>query len=240
MPLSLPHAILLDLDDTIIDDSGPIAACWKDACAGVCSTSGGVDADAVYHAIETTRAWFWADPERHRRGRLDLHAASDEVAARSLEAMGSADPVLAGKIAARYRERREAAWQPLPAALDTVRWLRESGCRLALVTNGGAATQRRKIARFGLAGLFDAILIEGELGYGKPDPRVYTDALEALAVDAAGAWMIGDHLEWDVAQPQKMGLRGIWIDVRGRGLPDSSTVDPYRIVRQLAELPHLG
>ena len=40
--------------------------------------------------------------------------------------------------------------EPLPDAIDTVRWLRDSGRRLALLTNGAAAAQRRKIARFGL------------------------------------------------------------------------------------------
>jgi putative hydrolase of the HAD superfamily len=232
----LPQAILLDLDDTIIDDSGPIPGCWEGACAGACTEFEGIDVEEVYRAIERTRAWFWSDPERHRRGRLDLEGASEEVAARSLEAIGAPNPVLAGRIAARYRERRETAWQPLPFALETVRWFRESGCRLALVTNGGAATQQRKIARFGLADLFDAILIEGELGYGKPEPRIYEQALAALAAKPANAWMIGDHLEWDVAQPQELGLRAIWIDVRGRGLPSAAPVRPYRVVRQLSDL----
>ena len=236
----LPSAVLLDLDDTIIDDTGPIARCWREACAGACRDAGDIDPDALYRAIERTRDWFWSDPDRHRRGRLDLHGASEEVARRAVEEMGAADVRLAGTIAAAYRVRREEAWQPLPAAVDTVKWLRESGCRLALVTNGGAETQRRKIARFGLAGLFDAILIEGELGYGKPDPRVYARALDELGVDPADAWMIGDHLEWDVAQPQRMGLQGIWIDLRGRGLPEAPAVRPYRVVRQLAELRELG
>ena len=57
---------------------------------------------------------------------------------------------------------------PLPDAIDTVRWLRESGRRLALLTNGAAVAQRRKIARFELADLFDAILVEGELGSESP------------------------------------------------------------------------
>ena len=110
--------------------------------------------------------------------------------------------------------------EPLPDAIETVRWLRESGRRLALLTNGAAAAQRRKIARFEIADLFDAILVEGELGFGKPDERVYQRALSALDVKPADAWMVGDNLEWDVAAPQKLGMSGVWIDARGRGLPD--------------------
>ena len=109
-------------------------------------------------------------------------------------------------------------------------------CALALVTNGSAATQRAKVVRFGLAGLFDSILIEGELGFGKPDPRIYAEALRALDVTPADTWMVGDNLEWDVAQPQRMGMSGIWIDVRGAGLPPGCPVPPSRIVRALSDL----
>ena len=128
---------------------------------------------------------------------------------------------------------------PLPDAIETVRWLRESGRRLALLTNGAAAAQRRKIERFEIADLFDAILVEGELGFGKPDERVYRRALSALGAKPADAWMVGDNLEFDVAAPQKLGMSGVWIDARGRGLPGDSAVKPDYIVRSLADLRSL-
>jgi putative hydrolase of the HAD superfamily len=98
--------------------------------------------------------------------------------------------------------------------------------------------QRRKIDRFGLAAHFDAILIEGEVGFGKPDPRVYHRALDVLAVAPGDTWMVGDNLEWDVAEPQRQGIFGIWIDVRGAGLPRGHEVRPDRIIRTLSELRH--
>jgi putative hydrolase of the HAD superfamily len=234
--MRLPRALLLDLDDTILNDSEGIADCWKDACSSCGSELGDVGPELVYPAIEKTRAWFWADAARHREGRLDLDAAAREIVRISLDGLGAPDPAVATKIAARYRAHREARLTPFPGALETLQWFRESGCRLALVTNGAAAAQRGKIARFGLGELFDAILIEGELGFGKPDPRTYELALKELAMTPADAWMVGDNLEWDVVQPQRMGLLGIWVDVRGAGLPDANGVRPDRIVRRLSEL----
>ena len=48
--------------------------------------------------------------------------------------------------------------------------------------------------------------------------------------------MAGDHLEFDVEAPQRLGLRGVWVDRAGRGLPVESTVRPDRIIRALGEL----
>jgi putative hydrolase of the HAD superfamily len=232
----LPRAVLLDLDDTILDDTGGISSCWLGACVAHQSAMGGVDPVTVYEAIERMRQWYWSDAERHRVGRLDLAAARREVVQLSLAEIGIYAPELAEKVGDSYHALRDAGIQPFADAIATVRWLRASGCRLALLTNGGAQAQRGKITRFDLAPLFDAILIEGELGFGKPDPRVYTTALDALGVPPAEAWMVGDNLEWDVAEPQRQGILGIWVDVRGAGLPSGQTVRPDRIIRRLSEL----
>jgi len=233
---SLPRALLLDLDDTILDDSSLVDGCWREACADHAGRLGPFQADGVAEAIRTMSRWFWADPERHRAGRLELNAARREVVRMALLEMGIADAALAADIGDGYSHRRDSRMEPLPDAIDTVRWFRESGCRLALLTNGAGPAQRRKIARFGLEVLFDAILVEGELGFGKPDERVYHQALKALNVLPAGAWMVGDNLEWDVAAPQKLGIVGVWIDRRGSGVPATSRIVPDRVVSALSAL----
>jgi putative hydrolase of the HAD superfamily len=233
---TLPRAVLLDLDDTILDDSGNISSCWLDACRAHRSDLGALDPVALYDAIERVREWYWADADRHRAGRLDLAAARREVVQMALRDLGVDDGALAQRIGDRYHQLRDAGLQPFADAVETVRWLRSCGCKLALLTNGAGPMQRGKISRFGLADLFDAILIEGEVGFGKPDPRVYAGALEALGVAAGDTWMVGDNLEWDVAEPQRQGIRGIWIDVWGRGVPPRHPVSPDRIIRRLSDL----
>jgi putative hydrolase of the HAD superfamily len=232
----LPRAVLLDLDDTILDDSGSISSCWLEACRAHASAMGALDPVVVYDAIERVREWYWADPERHRVGRLDLAAARRDVALIALKEVGLDDAALAGRIGDTYHVLRDGRLQPFADAIETVAWLRKSGCRLALLTNGSAAMQRDKINRFSLSDLFDLILIEGEVGYGKPDPRVYARALDTFHVAPIDAWMVGDNLEWDVAQPQRLGIYGIWVDAGGSGLPPGSPVQPDRIIRRLSDL----
>jgi putative hydrolase of the HAD superfamily len=240
MKLRSPKALLLDLDDTILDDTGNVEACWDTALESCAPELGDLDTRALRATIRSTSRWYWSDPERHRIGRLNLAVARREVVRLALLDHGRDDAGLASAIGDVYSREREAGIQLFPEAVETVRWCRQAGYRLALLTNGSAAAQRAKLSRFRLDDLlFDAILVEGELGFGKPDPRVYRLALQALDTDPVDTWMIGDNLEWDVLQPQRMGITGIWINGRGEQLPASIERHPACVIRSLSDVRQL-
>ena len=49
-----PRALLLDLDDTILDDSSGVAAAWQTVCASAAQRLAGLDADHLNATIRTT------------------------------------------------------------------------------------------------------------------------------------------------------------------------------------------
>lgn len=234
---SLPKGLLCDLDDTILDLSGARDQVLRAVCAEVAGRTGAVEPNALFDAVDRRANWYWSDAVRHHRGRMDLRAAFQDIMLTALRELGVDRPELARAIAERYRGLREERYRVFPGALETLTRLRARGVRLALVTNGTAQDQRRKIERFDLAGYFDGAFIEGEQGVGKPHSEIYERALAALGCRPAEAWSIGDNLEWDVFAPQRLGIYGIWVDRRGRGLPAESEARPDRIVRSIAELP---
>lgn len=237
MPLSQPpRAILFDLDDTLLDDTGDVVQLWRDVTFEA-AERGRIDGEKLLREIERVRLWYWDDPERHREGRQDLRAATRWIVREAVHSsVGTEHVELGDWIAEVYRDRRDAALRLFPGAAATIERVRTAGVRTALLTNGSAAAQRDKIERFDLARHFDSILIEGELGWGKPDPRVYRRALADLGLEAAETWMVGDNLEWDVAAPQRLGIYGIWIDHKGNGVPPERAVRPDRIIRRIDEL----
>lgn len=228
-----PRAFLVDLDDTLLDYSGGADRCWE--AAGACAPAA-LDRAMVVAALAEARRWFWSDPARHRRERVDMLGAWTKIAAVALARCGAEDPESAAAIAREYARRRRERWRLFPDARPWLEHARRRGVPLALVTNGDARQQRDKIERHDLVRYFETIVIEGELGAGKPDEIVYQKALVVLGTAPEETAMVGDHLEFDVAGPQRLGMTGIWLDREGAGLPANSTARPHRIIRTLTEL----
>jgi len=83
------------------------------------------------------------------------------------------------------------------------------------------------------------VVIEGEFGCGKPDARVYRHALETLGAHPRDAWMVGDHLVWDVLGAKQVGVSAAWLDRSRQGLPADAPVVPDRSFGSLADLTTL-
>jgi putative hydrolase of the HAD superfamily len=235
-----PRAILFDLDETILTfgrrrDQLTVVA--KDFVA----PGDGATVDRLAETVDLHMAAFWADAERREVWRQRPVEAMRTLVAEAFSALASAGASDLGQAAAHqfadaFRTLRTAGIQPFPGAIETLDALRATGVPMALITNGPTEIQRAKIDRFDLARRFDHVQIEGECGFGKPQPRAYRHALDRLGAACHEAWIVGDNLEWEVAAPQKLGLFAIWCDAYGTGLPPDGGVSPDRIIRSLTEL----
>jgi HAD superfamily hydrolase (TIGR01509 family) len=94
--------------------------------------------------------------------------------------------------------------------LTTLRTLRSLGIKLGIITNGPSVWQHRKIEAAGISPLFDAIVISGNEGVEKPDPRIFALALERCGATAAESMFIGDHPVADIGGAKAAGLVPVW------------------------------
>ncbi len=238
MPSELPSAIIFDLDDTILSDDAVSDSCWEQVCR---KFAGSIDklnlsSDGLLTEIRQVRRWFWDDPVRSRRGGLDLVAARQEILSLAFTQLGVQAPALVQEIVDVYMGLKSTTAQLFPGALDTLAALGQRGIKLALISNGNANEQRAKVQRAALEPLFESILIGGEFGVAKPDPRVFHHTLDQLQATPAETWMVGDNLVNDIAGAQAVGIYGVWVDWRGSGLPEDSTVTPDHTIRSIVEL----
>jgi putative hydrolase of the HAD superfamily len=234
MPLpGLPSVLLFDLDDTILRFTAGQPNFWALALREHLPERS--DHGALLAAIRVASDEFWEPAERAFWGRQNMQEARRGIARAALSAHGVALNCCE-RIADDMTRWKEDAVRPFDGALETLARLCDGGHRLALITNGCSAFQRRKLARFSLEQFFELVLIEGELGYGKPDGRVFGSALAHFGIDAGATWMIGDNLDGDIAGARALGIRGVWHDAYGGGLPAGSRVVPDRVVTCISAL----
>jgi putative hydrolase of the HAD superfamily len=93
----------------------------------------------------------------------------------------------------------------LTAHLRRLRRLR-GGARTAIVSNAWPGT-RARMSRAGMLDIAEEIVLSCEIGYAKPDPRIYTAALQRLAVSPSHALFI-DDTPGHVTAAESLGITG--------------------------------
>jgi hypothetical protein len=76
------------------------------------------------------------------------------------------------------------------------------------VTNGTSESQRLKLQTLGIEGLFDPVVISGEAGFRKPDPRIFELAIAGWPKETI--LFVGDDPE---CQRQHRGWTGRWATI---------------------------
>jgi FMN phosphatase YigB (HAD superfamily) len=144
----------------------------------------------------------------------DLHRAA--YAGLLATAPSLPDPRLAGVLYERILAPE--GWVAYPDAAPTLRALREAGVRTAAVSNVGFDL-RPVLDGLGLLDGLDAVVQSYEAGATKPDPRIFTLALDQLGgVAPAAALMVGDHAAADGGAADA-GIRTLLIPLSPPGAP---------------------
>jgi HAD superfamily hydrolase (TIGR01509 family) len=94
--------------------------------------------------------------------------------------------------------------------------------RLGLVSNfyGNLATVCRE---FSIGDLFEVTVDSALEGVRKPDPAIFSLALERLGVPGAEAYVVGDSYERDIVPAKLLGCRTIWLKGRSWTSPPKET-----------------
>jgi HAD superfamily hydrolase (TIGR01549 family) len=114
----------------------------------------------------------------------------------------------------------------------------EGRYRLGIIANQPSAV-RDAMVRDGLDRFFDVWAVSAEVGFDKPDARLFAHAVDEAGVEPARAAMVGDRLDYDVRPARQAGMRAIWM-LRGEA-PDDPTPEQLAeadaAIRELDALP---
>ena len=86
--------------------------------------------------------------------------------------------------------------------------LREASVRLLALSNWSAETFPVARGRFPFLGWFEGIVISGEVGLTKPDPRIFEHLLDRFGIEASDAVFIDDAVA-NVEAAARLGFHTI-------------------------------
>jgi putative hydrolase of the HAD superfamily len=102
-------------------------------------------------------------------------------------------------------------WFIYPDVLPALEQWRRIGIQLGIVSNFDSRLNH-VLDALKLREFFTSITISTQIGVAKPDPQIFTAALEKHYCDAQDAWHIGDSFRQDYQGARSAGLRAILIE----------------------------
>lgn len=126
---------------------------------------------------------------------------------------------------------------PYPDAAGVLTALK-SKYKLGIIANQPLNTRKRMTEEWHLAEHLDLMIISAEVGFSKPDPLLFREALYKAQTTADRCVMIGDKLTNDIAPAKALGFKTVWLRQEWGGLQTiaSPNMQPDYTANTLAEL----
>ncbi len=112
--------------------------------------------------------------------------------------------------------------QPVPGSREALRSLAAAGLRLSVTSNsdGNVADHLRRhewvqVGDHGPGVPVEVITDSGNVGVGKPDPRVFQATIDGLGLPPERILHVGDSVHFDVAGAAAVGMQSVHMDPFG-------------------------
>lgn len=120
-------------------------------------------------------------------------------------------------------------WRVFPDVVPALEVLRQGGYRLAVLSNWDTRL-RPLLQALRLADFFEVLVISGEVGWHKPDPRLFAHAARQLGLPPRQILHVGDSWAEDVGGARRAGWQAVWLARNSlvTGAPGPDTVPSLR------------
>lgn len=100
----------------------------------------------------------------------------------------------------------------------------EKGITIGVITNGPKEHQRKKIKKLELEKWIpkENILISSEVGFAKPDIKIFQLAESVMNLNSKTTYYVGDSFNNDMIGAKNAGWKVVWSNRRNHQMPDNS------------------
>lgn len=227
--------LFFDIDDTLYNQIIPFQRAYEDVCG---DRFPDLDIEALF-----VRNRFRSDEvfQMVRRGELDEKEMYAYRICRAFEDCGGkldTDSAMAFQHAYSIHQNEIALSDVVKAMLDA---LSEKNVPLGIISNGPTEHQMHKVERLGLEKWFPRkrIFISGEVGYAKPEKKLFSLIEERLGLSRGDCAFFGDSFAFDVTGAKNAGWTSVWFNRRKNEVPENPSFMPDYVVcseSQMADL----
>jgi len=219
--------VYFDLDDTLLDHRGAERQALEDLYNETPEFYGAHELTTIQETYHVVNSDVW---RRYGAGVISKERAKLERFENLLAALsvnGDAKPAV---LSEHYMRQYAKYWSYVPGAKTAYLSIAATH-PVGILTNGFVEVQQAKLGQFlELRERASAIVISEELGFMKPDLRIFQYAAEKACVSASEILYIGDSYRTDILGAQAAGWQVIWFATEGNKESDTKRFESWEAI----------
>jgi putative hydrolase of the HAD superfamily len=159
--------------------------------------------ELYYSYYQDVNVALW---DLYKQNKIEKEVLAIERFTRTLKHFGIDDAaILAAEMATYYRYHSPRKVSLFEGCHELLSYL-HGRYEMHIITNGFEEIQHVKLDRGGLGRYFKHIITSEQVGFKKPDSRIFGFAMEQSGADPAESLMIGDDLASDIDGARSVGM----------------------------------
>ena len=142
----------------------------------------------------------------------------------TLSMLGLNDKLLAKDISSLYIQNSPVQTKLMPNAKKVLNELKKN-YKLHIITNGFKEVQIIKMKKSGLINYFENIIISEEIGYLKPNKKIFLFALKLCNANKEESLMVGDDLKSDIYGAMQVGIDQVFYNYKNKSFLNNATYE---------------
>lgn len=202
--------IFFDLDNTLWDFDKSSLLAFDKIYEIFKLINYGIPSAKEFHTIyfdHNNRLW-----ELYRQGKIDKNFLKIERFKLPLKDYGIEDEKLASEMGERYTELAATTVALVPNTMEILNYLKDKGYKTYIITNGFLEVQTIKMQASGLDKMIDISFVSEEIGFKKPDHRIFQHAMKEVGASTENSVMVGDDLKVDIIPAKEIGMKHIYFN----------------------------
>lgn len=148
----------------------------------------------------------------YRKGEIDKDFLKIERFRLPLKDYGIVDEKLSIDLGESYTDYAARLVALVPNTMEVLNYLKEKNYKIHLITNGFLEVQSIKMKASGLDKMIDSSFVSEEVGFKKPDHRIFFHAMNEVGGNIENSVMIGDDLSVDIIPAKEIGMKHIYFN----------------------------